>query len=305
MCELLLFLLLEWNKNGEEGDSWKTTITIYSATFFLLLLFVETFSALDQLGFSFENVKGKGATYTHAGPRKISLTKKEKTRRRRRRHRLLLFCFSRSFFFVFFCFFVFIFQIAPVRWLLALHCDVMAVALGVRSSLPSYAFLVTLQVEINCSRPLLDPCPIFLLFGHFPPNMEEHCTLRSSSSSTSLFLHTLVERVVTTTTNGDTQATVYLLLQSIREIWLVILGPLNSFRTFYFCFVDCDLPMQMTRKITIQGVGNGFFFFRSYGFLNFINNNPGFWFFFFSLNYLFATTENEGHGQVCRFFYVY
>ncbi|EFX87799.1 hypothetical protein DAPPUDRAFT_235137 [Daphnia pulex] len=31
--------------------------------------------------------------------------------------------------------------------LLAMHCDVVAVALGVRSSLPSYAFLVTLQVS--------------------------------------------------------------------------------------------------------------------------------------------------------------
>ena len=260
MCELLLFLLLEWNKNGEEGDSWKTTITIYSATFFLLLLFVETFSAPDQLGFSFENVKGKGATYTHAGPRKISLTKKEKTRRRRR-HRLLLFCFSRSFFFCVFLFFCFYFSdcASPLATGIALWCDGGGIGREIEppqlriSSYPSSWNKLLASTFGSLSN--------FSFIRTFPPpNMEEHCTLRSSSSSTSLFLHTLVERVVTTTTNDDTQATVYLLLQSIREIWLVILGPLNWFRTFYFCFVDCDLPMQMTRKIAIQGVGNGFFF---------------------------------------------
>jgi hypothetical protein len=81
--------------------------------------------------------------------------------------------------------------------LLAMHCDVVAVALGVRSSLPSYAFLVTLQVEINCSRPLLDPCPIFLLFGHFPKmdqcSKHTHTLLRSAHTiSLSLYIYILV-----------------------------------------------------------------------------------------------------------------
>jgi hypothetical protein len=147
---------------------------------------VETFSAPDQLGgFHLRMWRKKGATYTHAGPRKISLTKKEKTRRRR--HRLLLFCFSRSFF----CFCFYFFKIARVRSLatgIALWCDGGGIGREIEppqlriSSYPSSWNKLLTSTFGSLSN--------FSFIRTFPPQHGgAHCTLRSSSS-TSLFLHT-------------------------------------------------------------------------------------------------------------------
>lgn len=192
MCELLLLLLLllEWKKWRRGGQLENDNNLFGDFFFFFFFPFLWKHSQLlTSWGVFIWECEGKKARHTHTQDREKSRWQK---RRKPVAAAIVCSCFaSLARFFVF----VFIFSRLreSVRWLLALHCDVMAVALGVRSSLPSYAFLVTLQVEINCSRPLLDPCPIFLLFGHFPPNMEEH-TAHYAVAVALLFFYTHTSR---------------------------------------------------------------------------------------------------------------